>query len=233
MSDSEFSDVATRTPQQQGQSQSQSQPQPQSQSQPGSRPRKPISPPPLSRQATDSLQSDVTSITAAPPSHLIVPERDNGSAAAKSSSISVKPLFKSAHNPQSSTPPSAKKQADPHKTPKNQTPKKAELSAEKLEESLRRFAQDIGADTAKLTASLIQSSWKRKVPQRRFVSTRDCFSGVRLIPSDATAKSSDTMRIKTKVCFSKNGPILIQVTCTTNYHLASRSRQIWKARKAG
>lgn len=220
ISDSDSDVVITRTPRQHGQPPSR----PQSQSQPaGSRHHKPISPPALNRQPVESLQNDASSITAAPISRglkeFVMNQEIARTAAARNSSISVKPLFKPTHNPhhsphhnslhnplhnpQSSTPPSAKKQVDGHKTPKTQTPRKADWTVEILEERLRKFAQDIGTDTAKLTASLIQSSWKRKSPQRRFISKKDCFAGIRLMPFEGTGKSSDTMRIKTKVCLSQ------------------------------
>lgn len=223
ISDSDSDVVITRTPRQ---------PLPQFQSQPGSRHRKPISPPALNRQPTDSLQNNESiTISSSMSRGMKAYLEDNAKATAKNSSISVKPLFKSAHNPhpQSATPPSAKKQVDGHKTPKTQTPKKTEWTVEKLEEKLRKFAQDIGLDTAKLTASLIQSSWKRKNPQRHFISKNDCFAGIRLMPSDASGKPSDTMRIKTKVCLLETPS---QVFHMTNCSLASRPGPIWEAGQA-
>lgn len=214
MSDSEDS-APVRTPVRQGQIQAQA----------VSRPQKPISPPALSRQPAEASQSNTSSITAAPSSRgqKVAAEENNKYVAGRNSSIAVKPLFKSSHNPQSSTPPSAKKQqAGEHRTPKNQTPKKGEWTVEKLEEKLRRFAEDIGADTAKLTASLVQTSWKHKHPQRRFISKTDCFANMRLKPAEATAKSSDTMRIKTKVCSSEKRPF--ERVCIADCSIASRPR---------
>ena len=202
LSDTDNSDlVGTRTPHR-------SQPQ----SQPGSRSRKPISSPAaVNHLAADSFQSNGSSITATPdlstapsqasPSRSMKqPIHESPKNTAKVASNATKPLLKANHDaPQSATPPSAKKHVDHHKTPKNHTPKKVEWSVEKIEEKLRTYAQDIGRDAARLASYLVDTSWKSKTGERRFISKKDHFAGIRLAPAEPSAKSSETLRMKTKV----------------------------------
>lgn len=85
------------------------------------------------------------------------------------------------------------------KTPRNQTPKKGEVTLAKLESSLRDFSREIGVNHANLTARLIYDAWKNDAPQQRLISEKDWFAGMKLEPVGATNKPSEGMRIKTKV----------------------------------
>ena len=196
LSDTDNSDlIITRTPHR-------SQPQ----SQPSSRSHKPISPPAVNHLAADPLQSNGTSITATPalstaPSQASpsrpMKQHTQESPSSKVTSISVKPLVKISHDaPQSATPPSAKKHADHHKTPKNQTPKKVEWSVQKIEEKLQTFALDIGQDAARLTSYLVDKSWKSKTGERRFISKKDHFAGIR---PESSQSPPEFLKMKTKV----------------------------------
>lgn len=205
-------------PQAQPQTQPQSQPpQSQLQAQPAPQSRNPISPPPRSQPQNDTFRGEGNSINAAPsvlavppqasPSRPIrEPNQETPRNPTKANPTPVKPpLLKSTHDPpQSVTPPSAKKHVNHHKTPKSQTPKKVEWSVEKIEEKLRVFAQDIGADSAALTSYLVDTAWKSKSSERRFITKKDHFAGIRLTPAEPSAKPPEVLKMKTKVRYVEN-----------------------------
>ncbi|KAI0015406.1 hypothetical protein F4780DRAFT_87539 [Xylariomycetidae sp. FL0641] len=85
-----------------------------------------------------------------------------------------------------------------YKSPKIQTPKDTDWTAEKIEAELRRYSEEIGQNHAKLTVRLIHDAWKKQAPERHFVSTKDWFASMKREPIEGGTKSADTMRIKTK-----------------------------------
>ncbi len=170
-------------------------------SSPAFRSRKPISPPPLTRQSSGTGQTDLTSL------HTSTPSRTSLGPSQKSTSQDVKgnsvPYWSSG-TPKGTThdevnTPSAHQQHASQRTPRTQTPKKGEVSVAKLETSLREFSREIGVNHAKLTARLIHDAWKRDAPQQQLVSKKDWFAGVKLETASPGSNVSETMRIKTKV----------------------------------
>lgn len=95
--------------------------------------------------------------------------------------------------------PSAHQPSSSQRTPRNQTPKKGDVTVPKLEASLREFSREIGVNHANLTIRLMHDAWKRDAPQQQLVSKKDWFAGVKLEPVGPGSKQTDAMRIKTKV----------------------------------
>ncbi|KAI1172487.1 hypothetical protein F4777DRAFT_561471 [Nemania sp. FL0916] len=83
------------------------------------------------------------------------------------------------------------------RTPRIQTPKKSEVTSAKIEASLQEFAQEIRVNHAKLTGRVLYDNWKRNAPERKLISKKDWFAGVKLDPLIPGIKS-EGMRIKTK-----------------------------------
>lgn len=110
------------------------------------------------------------------------------SGAAKSTTTHDDANFPFTHRPSSS-----------QRTPRNQTPKKVDVTLAKLEASLLEFSREIADNHAKLTVRLIYDSWERDAPQQQSISKKDWFAGVKLEPVGPGSKQSDAMRIKTKV----------------------------------
>lgn len=197
VSDSDDSNILDHTPRKSKQSQSQPQ------SQPGSRTRKLVSSPIQDQQAASaaSVQEDRTSIHAATP---IRPRKGSASISAsqdgKMASLPVRQAGSSGNLPDVS--PSSSHYHPPvaHRTPKTSTPRKHEWNADKVEEALRGFANEIGTDGARLTARLIHMAWKKEAPVQQFASKKDWFADIKRTPIEGAGKSADTMRIKTKVC---------------------------------
>ncbi|KAI1202757.1 hypothetical protein F5X97DRAFT_285611 [Nemania serpens] len=94
--------------------------------------------------------------------------------------------------------PSAHQPSSSQRTPRNQTPKKGDVTVPKLEASLREFSREIGVNHANLTIRLMHDAWKRDAPQQQLVSKKDWFAGVKLEPVGPGSKQTDAMRIKTK-----------------------------------
>lgn len=106
---------------------------------------------------------------------------------------------KSTASPNGANSPSANPQSASQRTPRIQTPKKSEVNPEKLKSLLLDFSLEIGVNHAKLTARLIHDAWEKDAPQQLLVSKKDWFAGLKLEPVGPGNKSSEAMRIKTKV----------------------------------
>lgn len=201
-SDNADADLTLRTPRRGRQSQSQSQ----SQSQPGSRTRKLASPSLPDRQSATSLplREGSTSIHATTPSQSAKKSASkSASLDGKMASLPPKPAG-SINNEQDATPSSTHHHSPSvHRTPKTQTPRKVDWTTDKLEQALRELSDEIGTEGAKLTARLIHMAWKKEAPKQQFPSKKDWFADMKRIPVETATKSSDTMRIRTKVGFDK------------------------------
>lgn len=169
---------------------------------PAYRSRKPISPPPLTRQPSATGQTESVVLNTS------TPTRTSLSSSQKSATQDVKGSslpYWSLGNTKGIThdevnAPSVHQQQPHQRTPKTQTPKKGDVSQTKIEASLREFSREIGVNHARLTARLIQDAWKRDAPKQHLVSKKDWFAGVKLEPAGPANNPSETMRIKTKVC---------------------------------
>ncbi|KAI0149890.1 hypothetical protein F4776DRAFT_184808 [Hypoxylon sp. NC0597] len=194
VSDSDDSHALDSTPQRGRQSQSQSR------SQPGSRTRKLASPPAPDRQTAASIREDSTSIHAATPTRSAKgPASKITPQDGKMAPLSVRSTSSSKNAPDV-TPSSAHHHTpSSHRTPKHHTPKKHEWTTDKIEETLRSFSDEIGTDGANLTARLIYIAWRKEAPVQRFTSKKDWFADMKRTPVEAGGKSSDTMKIRTKV----------------------------------
>lgn len=170
-------------------------------SSPAPRSRKPISPPTLTRQSSGAGQAGLTSLHASTPSRTSQgPPQKPASQDAKVNSLSFWPsgtAKSTTHDDVNSS--TAHQQPANQRTPRNQTPKKGEVTFTKLEASLRAFSREIGVNHARLTARLIHDTWKRDAPEQQSVSKKDWFADVRLESVGPNTKSSEAMRIKTKV----------------------------------
>ncbi|KAI0126558.1 hypothetical protein BJ170DRAFT_684143 [Xylariales sp. AK1849] len=167
-------------------------------SQPGSRPRRPISPPALGRQATASMQGDPAPVATASPS------RGNRGSAQRSAKDEVKmpalALRTTGNGPKNSqgiTSPSqgTQQHASTQRTPKNYTPKKVEWNTDKVEQSLRKLALGIGTNGASLSARLLHLSWKKCVAEPRSLAKKNWFADMKRTPAEG---SKDMIKIKTK-----------------------------------
>jgi hypothetical protein len=87
--------------------------------------------------------------------------------------------------------------ATAHRTPKNYTPKKVDWTTDKIEQSLRKFALDIGTDAAKVSSRLTRIGWKRMAPEPKSITKKNWFTDMKHNPADGSKEG--TMKIKTKV----------------------------------
>ncbi|KAI1844550.1 hypothetical protein JX266_009223 [Neoarthrinium moseri] len=169
-------------------------------SQPGShsRSRRPISPPALSRQTSASAQGE-----AGPMAPAALPRSNQASAQkppradGRAAVLPVRTNMGSAvRNSQGITSPAQSTLHSAHRTPKlHHTPRKADWTADKVENQLRIFSRDIGKDSANLSARLLRTSWKRVAPEANHASRKNWFAEMKRVPPEA---SKGTVKIKLK-----------------------------------
>ncbi|KAI0198347.1 hypothetical protein F4808DRAFT_436083 [Astrocystis sublimbata] len=169
-------------------------------SSPAPRSRKAISPPSMTRQSSGTNGTGLTSLRSSPPSRTSQP------AAQKphhhDSRVTGLTAWLSG-NGKSTTTQDNLSSSFPHQhsagqTPKNQTPKKTEVTTGVLEAALKDFSSKIRDDHGKFSARLIHDTWKRDAPPQQLISKKDWFAGVKLDPVNPNDKSTEAMRIKTK-----------------------------------
>lgn len=179
---------------------------PPTQSHQGPRTRRPISPPPLTRDGSIASILDATSSVRQSPlrrAHESIPMRDFSAGDPMALSINTR-----LQTPQASTtPPSATRQFTTKRTPVASTPYRTDWDTKQFENALLEFSTEIGRDAARLTAHSIHSAWKQQAPQHRFVSKRNWFDGVFRRP--VTNKAADTMMLRTKVCVTCFVPMMV------------------------
>ncbi|KAJ9130861.1 hypothetical protein NKR23_g11993 [Pleurostoma richardsiae] len=88
-----------------------------------------------------------------------------------------------------------------NQTPKNQTPRRPELTVDKLEESLRSFCfKDVRRSHAKLVQYTLRSTALQALPQRRHLSKIADLADLKLEPvADPDPTATNTMKVKLKV----------------------------------
>lgn len=197
VSDSEESHALDNTPRKSSQPQPQSQPQSQSQSQ--------SHPQPGSRTSTDqravSLQGESSLVRSSTPPRQVKASSIKPTSQDEKMAPQPARSTASSRNAPDATPPSSHHHTSSiHRTPKHHTPRKFEWTTDKVEETLRKFSEEIGTDGAKLTDRLIHMAWKKEAPVQQFTSKKDWFADMKRTPVEASSKSSETIRIKTKVC---------------------------------
>lgn len=173
-----------------------------------SRTRRPISPPPLSRQATGSQdeQRPLPAAAATPRSNRgsfqktgsgLESLKDDG----RRPSVHVRPGSSTRTNITQTS--SFAQDQQEFRTPKNQTPKKGDWTVEKIEQALREFEDDISRDGARLAARHIHTAWKRGAPEYRFISKKNWLADLKQPPAEGpkpgSKKDPELMKIKTKV----------------------------------
>lgn len=166
---------------------------------PAIRTRRPISPPLLTRQSSGTVQTELSSLETS------TSLRGSQGSTLKPTTQDAKGSYHPVHWPSSIAKgaPGEISQVPPadQRDIKMRTPKKnAMMSLVQLESTLRDFSCEIGVNHAKLTTKLLYDSWKRDAPEPQFASEgKDWFAGVKLDPVSATNKTTEAMRIKTKV----------------------------------
>lgn len=166
--------------------------------------RRPISPPALGRSASSSGQAETISmVPASLPGASFGGARKPGEEAkpaSKAMRTSTNGTFGSPHKV---TSPVQNPSQPTHRTPKHQTPKKPDWTAEKIEQALRDFTREMDKDSARNAAHSIYDAWKKMAPKPVAYSKKNWFSDMKRVPDEA---GKGTLKLKLKACPRSRAP---------------------------
>ncbi|KAK9781994.1 hypothetical protein AB5N19_08388 [Seiridium cardinale] len=171
-------------------------------SQPGSRTRRPVSPPAFSGPVSPSAAGENVSMASASAPALKGNPRfeQHRGGALKSATLSAKTnAVADVADSQGATPPALSSSNPAHRTPKHQTPKKADWTTDRIEEALIKFSHDIGTEGARHTTRLLHLSWKKMAPNPNNYSKKNWFADMKRTPAEA---GQGSLKLKLKASIS-------------------------------